>query len=123
MPVKNQKLQHYVNFVKKRKDSFQYSNFYSGYVGVVTATSPILALEPGITNANTLVVYVDVDEDIEENKNPKQSLEETENIQVLTVPIKDLYSKLLEFDKMGSIVDAKLYTFAYALKLGQLVSK
>jgi hypothetical protein len=68
------------------------------------------------------VVYVDVDEDTEDNRTPKQCLDEAENIEVLIVPIKNLYSQLLEYEKLGTIIDAKLYTFAYALKLGQLVN-
>lgn len=82
-----------------------------------------MALEPGLTNANTVLVYVDVDEDALENQSPKQNLDENENIEVLLFPIKNLLAQLLEYQNRGCVIDAKLYTFAYALEMGQRVAK
>ncbi|KAL0481244.1 ADP-ribose diphosphatase [Acrasis kona] len=89
----------------------------TGYTGVVTSTSPILAMEPGLTNANTIIVNVTVDADLDYNQSPKQELDETENIEVLILPVKNLLPKLDHYSKMESVVDAKVYMMAYTLSI------
>jgi len=73
-----------------------------------------LCLEPGITNANAKVVRVDIQ--AEKNLVPIQHLEEDEDIQVMKVPVDKLLETLTEFSKT-CVVDAKLWTFSYALQM------
>lgn len=53
--------QQYVNCMKKRKFCPAIiTNQKRGYKGKVISVSPTLAMEPGMTNANTKIVRVEV---------------------------------------------------------------
>ena len=55
-----------------------------GYVGVVQRESPAMPLSPGMTNESVCLVHVAVDLSAPENQQPKQQLDEGEQI---TVPV------------------------------------
>ena len=85
-----------------------------GYHGTVVSCSPSLGMEVGLSNANGKLVTVEVDS--AQNDNPKQNLDDGEQIQVILVPVSQLVSTLLDYSKKeGFVIDAKLWLFAQGL--------
>jgi len=87
-----------------------------------------LALEPGLTNANSVLVELIVDGDLPQNQEKNKGtfalgessclLEEDERgtfEEVAVVPLTQLLAKLQLWSSRGYLIDAKLYTFALAL--------
>jgi len=94
----------------------------TGYCGEVQNVSPILTLEPGLTNANFRLVHVIVDGDKQENKNPLQQLEDEEDIELVIVPWDKLFVTIVEIAQQKNCkIDGKLLTFAYANYLATLM--
>jgi hypothetical protein len=91
-----------------------------GYVGEVVHVSGPLVLEPGLTSASTAFVHAIIDGNRTENKSPKQHLDTTEFIEVVLLPLQNLFSHMLALQKQRHFwIDSKLYTFAYSLSLAQ----
>lgn len=57
----------------------------TGYIGEIRYISPVIEMSPSIIDANFQVAYVDIDENLENNKNPIQHLEGSEDIEVFSV--------------------------------------
>ena len=88
----------------------------TGYTATVESVSPPLAMSPGMTDESIHFVTVVVDLDSPANANPKQALEETESIDVVEVPLKELSSTLASASQSGAMVFAGLWFFASALR-------
>ncbi|KAL9643450.1 hypothetical protein ABK040_010065 [Willaertia magna] len=84
-------------------------------VNKIISSSAPLALEPGLTNATTGVVIVDVVPLENKGELPKQQLDEGEHIILHLIKVKDLFQTLQKFSKQHEkyIVDAKVWTFAF----------
>lgn len=89
----------------------------TGYVGTVTAVSPPLCYEPGMSGSLFHFVRVDIDGTTEANKNPVPKPDEGEDIAVHLLPLPGLRAALDALSAKGMRVDGKLYTFAQALAL------
>jgi 8-oxo-dGTP pyrophosphatase MutT (NUDIX family) len=95
----------------------------TGYIPSKTLhISPPLPLSPGLTDECARLVTFEIDLDDERNKNPIQELEETENIQVMNVPISELYKTLEELAKEGNLIFSGVYAVAHGLLLAQNLS-
>ncbi|GET93458.1 nudix hydrolase-like protein [Leishmania tarentolae] len=90
----------------------------------IVSVSPPLSTEPGLTDSCCVVVRFNVDCERVENQNPKQHLDDGEDIEVLMIPISEpknavnaLSDVVKRYQEKGqrAIVDAKLYTFMEAL--------
>ncbi|XP_041377716.1 ADP-sugar pyrophosphatase-like [Gigantopelta aegis] len=89
----------------------------TGYFGKPKHLSPAISLDAGISNSTVSLVTVEIDGDLLENKNPQPKPEESEFIEVFTVPLDDLLEKLNEFTASADIVvDARVYTYAVAME-------
>lgn len=88
-----------------------------GLVGVATSLSPCLNLSPGISNETAAIVRVNVDLASDVNSKPQQELEESEDIEVMYVPIKGLTAKLNDFSSEGCSVFLGLFTLAAGLEM------
>lgn len=92
----------------------------TGYHGTYKSRSVEVFSDPGLTNANMVLAYVDVDLDDERNKNPKPQLEDGEFIDTFTLPLKSLLVDLEDLmKKEGCSVDSRLYHLAFGLQLLQ----
>ena len=92
----------------------------TGFVGTVSAVSPIVAADPGMSAANTQLVVVDVDGDAPENRKPVAEPEEGEFISVFLVPLRGLAARLrAEMKRHHYQVDARLYAYAAGLELAE----
>lgn len=91
---------------------------YHGKFISLSETQVSLFSDPGLTNANMSLAFVDVDINDERNKNPTPELEDGEFIEIFTLPINQLLKGLLEVtQKEGCVVDARLYHFAAGIDL------
>jgi 8-oxo-dGTP pyrophosphatase MutT (NUDIX family) len=91
----------------------------TGYVGVVTETSPIMYNDAGFCNTNLRMVHVSIDMSLPENKEPIPQLEENEFIEVFTVPLDNLWGECKKLEAEGYAIDARVGTFAEGILLAQ----
>jgi ADP-ribose pyrophosphatase len=76
----------------------------TGYVGKVRSISPTLYSNAALVSDTVRLVSIEIDENLEENKNPVQKLESEEEIEVILV-LKDYIKHfLLEEQKKGTAV-------------------
>jgi len=90
----------------------------TGYVGKVVEMSPTIVSNPGMSTGNMQLATVEVllrDGD----EVPEQKLEEGEFIQLVIVPLEELYEKLVEYSKEGKKVDSRLWHTASGLQLAK----
>ena len=83
----------------------------TGYIGRVTGVTCPVYSSPGMTNETTALVFIDIDENLPENLNPKTQMEQTEDIEVLLVDLEKLKSFLEERSESGDFIDAKVMSF------------
>ncbi|CAK9438952.1 uncharacterized protein LODBEIA_P31760 [Lodderomyces beijingensis] len=92
----------------------------TGYQGQFRKQSPVVFSDPGLTNANMVLAYVDIDLHDQRNENPKPHLEDSEFIITFTLPLDNLLNELEQLcEKEGCTVDARLYHFAMGLELAK----
>lgn len=77
--------------------------------------------DPGMTNTNTRMTFVDVDMNDERNKkeNLKQELESSEYIETFTVPLSKLWGELERLDREGFAIDARVGTLAQGMEVAK----
>lgn len=92
----------------------------TGYVGTVNEDfqSMMLCMSPGLCDEAIKIVVVDVDMDLEENKNPKQCLEEGEHITLKRVELFDGLKELMQKETTKMPISL-LYSFALGLEIGR----
>ncbi len=81
----------------------------TGYTGTIVDESPPLQVHSGLIDEKTQVVVAHIDENDPQNKNPVQSLEPTEEIEVIVIPKDEVRSFLLEEAKKGSRIAAGVW--------------
>lgn len=91
----------------------------TGYVGVVTETSPMMFNDPGFCNTNLRMVHMTVDMSRPENQNPQPQLEDDEFIEVFTHPLNDLWALCKKLEAEGVAIDARVGTLAEGVLLAQ----
>ena len=91
----------------------------TGYTGTVDEDlqSMILCMTPGLTDESIQIVAVNVDLDDPKNKNPKQMLDEGEDILLMRTPLLKGLKQMLD-EKSNEMPIALLYSFALGLELG-----
>jgi ADP-ribose pyrophosphatase len=90
----------------------------TGYVGRVIGMSPTVVSNPGMSTGNMKLATVEVvleEEDIQ----PEQHLEEGESIELVIVPLAELYERLLAYSTEGKKVDSRLWHTAVGLHLAK----
>lgn len=93
---------------------------YHGTYKYLTESMANLVSDPGLTNANMAIAYVDVDLTRPENVNPQAQLEEGEFIDSIVVPFENLLEELHSLVKdEGCVIDARLYHFAVGIDLAK----
>lgn len=65
------------------------------------------------------MVHVTIDPNLPENRDPKPQLEESEFIEVFTVPLASLYGELKRLEGEGYAVDARVGTLAEGIELAK----
>ncbi|EMD69065.1 hypothetical protein GGP41_004917 [Bipolaris sorokiniana] len=83
----------------------------TGYQGKLKFISPTIVSDPGMSTANMQLAVVEV-ELAEGDEEPEQALDDGEFIERVVVPVDDLYERLIEYDKEGKTVDARLWHWA-----------
>ncbi|KAH7729147.1 ADP-sugar pyrophosphatase [Aphelenchoides avenae] len=90
---------------------------------VVSCSKGRQMLDPGITDDSLQFLTVEVDGDAPENQNPKQSLEDDEHIEVITVEFDRLLEYLDELTKQSpnTHIEAMVYSFAVGCSLKKMI--
>ncbi|KAE9365248.1 ADP-ribose pyrophosphatase [Stipitochalara longipes BDJ] len=91
----------------------------TGYIGVVSESSPVMFNDPGFCNTNLRMIHVTVDMSRPENQNPKPELEDSEFIEVFTIPLTDLYDECKRLEKEGFAIDARVATLGEGVELAK----
>lgn len=89
----------------------------TGYTGTVVsgaAAAAVAWVDPWKSTETAALVRVDVDLDDPANAEPKQSLEEDEQIEVVLLPLDGL---LGEIERLGVAVEAKVHTLALGMAM------
>ena len=101
----------------------------TGYVGTIAgdgereraaAEGFIMHNDPGFTNTNTKMIFVNVDMSDPRNKNPKPELEEGEFIETFTLPLKKLWAELSRLDAEGYAIDARIGGLAQGMEMARM---
>jgi len=83
----------------------------TGYKGKLSFISPTIVSDPGLSTANMQLAVVEV-ELKEGDEEPEQKLEDGEFIERVVVPVGELYERLVQYDREGKTVDARLWHWA-----------
>ncbi|KAJ5065903.1 NUDIX hydrolase domain-like protein [Bipolaris maydis] len=83
----------------------------TGYKGKLKFISPTIVSDPGLSTANMQLAVVEV-ELAEGDAEPEQALDDGEFIERVVVPVDELYERLIEYDREGMTVDARLWHWA-----------
>jgi ADP-ribose pyrophosphatase len=75
--------------------------------------------DPGFCNTNLKMIHVTVDMSLPENQNPKPQLEDSEFIEVFTLPLRELYAGCKSLEKEGFAIDARVATLAEGIELAR----
>ncbi|GLI63208.1 hypothetical protein VaNZ11_006061 [Volvox africanus] len=88
----------------------------TGYVGQFVGSTGQQFLSPGLTNENMVTIFAEIDPDLPENRNPKQSKEDRKmGITKEWLPLKNLHETLAKYESHGWGVFAGLYAVAHGL--------
>lgn len=91
----------------------------TGYLcGHVKHSSPLTAVDPGLSKCTMKVMTLEVNGDDSVNMAPKQSPKDADFIEVVHIPLHELLSRLNEFSDQGIIIDSRVYCFAVGLAVG-----
>lgn len=97
---------------------------YRGKESDVVSVSPPICLDPGISDTCCVLIRIVIDGNAAENLNPRQHLDEGEDIEVLLLPltncvgpVEGLKNLIAQRAERGvrAVADGKLYTFLEAL--------
>ncbi|RDW66704.1 hypothetical protein BP5796_09453 [Coleophoma crateriformis] len=91
----------------------------TGYVGVVSQSSPVMFNDPGFCNTNLKMVHVTIDMSDPANQDLKPELEENEFIEVFTVKLADLWEECAKLEKEGYAIDARIGTLAEGIEIAK----
>jgi ADP-ribose pyrophosphatase len=83
----------------------------TGYKGKLTFISPTIVSDPGLSTANMQLATVEVNLK-EGDEEPEQALDDGEFIERVVVPVDELFDRLVQYDKEGKTVDARLWHWA-----------
>lgn len=83
----------------------------TGYKGKLQFISPTIVSDPGMSTANMQLAMVEVNLK-EGDKEPEQALDDGEFIERVVVPLDELYDRLIQYDKEGKTIDARLWHWA-----------
>ena len=81
----------------------------TGYKGKIIKKSPVLKVNPGVMDDNFLIASIEVNESDPSNKNVKQCLDSSEDIQVLIVQESEIENYLLSEKMGGTDISAGLW--------------
>ncbi len=84
----------------------------TGFRGRVVGESPTLKINPAILDCNVIVYRMEVDENAEENRHPRQELEPEEEIEVIPVRPETIREFLLAERGQGREIDVACWLWA-----------
>lgn len=98
----------------------------TGYIATLptdakAAEGFVMFNDPGFCNTNTKMIFVEVDMSDPRNQegNLQPELEENEYIECFTLPLDNLWNELLELDRQGFAIDARVGTLAQGMEMAK----
>lgn len=91
----------------------------TGLIATIKSVSPKIFNDPGFTNTNTVIITAEVDMSLEANIHPVTNLEENEFIETFQVPLNKFYETLVDLEKQGFRIDARVQNVAEGMKLSK----
>ncbi|TVY28528.1 ADP-ribose pyrophosphatase, partial [Lachnellula hyalina] len=91
----------------------------TGYVGVVSESSPVMYNDPGFCNTNLKMIHVTIDMNDSRNQDLKPELEDSEFIEVFTLPLKELWEACGKWEEEGYVIDARVGTLAEGIEVAR----
>lgn len=88
------------------------------YCGRVKHSSPLTAVDPGLSKCTVKVMTLEVNGDESVNSASRQSAKDADFIEVVHIPLHELLSRLNEFSDQGIMIDSRVYCFAVGLAVG-----
>lgn len=89
----------------------------TGYVGTIRKKSGVVWSDPGLTDANCEMVYVDVDMSLPENQQPVPQWMDSEVIEVVSVHTSELEETINNWNNEGYLIDAKVQSVLIGMSL------
>lgn len=84
----------------------------TGYVGVVTDVTDFAFSSPGMSSERVAFVTLEIDQSLPENAHPAATPDEGEEIEVLTVPRRELRAFCRDQVRDGVLLDSKVIAYA-----------
>jgi len=81
----------------------------TGYTGRVIEQSPLLKTSAGVINESSRIFFVQIDENDPQNRDPRQALEDSEEIEVVLVPAAEITQFLSREIEKGTIIGSGLW--------------
>ena len=76
-------------------------------------------LDPGFCTTNVVMVHVTIDMSNPANQNLKPELEESEFIEVFTLPLKGLWASCKKLEEDGYAIDARVGSLAEGIEIAK----
>lgn len=89
----------------------------TGYVGEVKKKSGIVFSDPGLSDATCSMVYVDIDMELPENRDPVPHWMDGEVIEVVAVHVGELEDTIAKWSQEGYLIDAKVQSVLIGMGL------
>lgn len=89
----------------------------TGYTGVVRKKSGVVWSDPGLSDASSCFVWIDVDMSLETNQNPVPKWMDNEVIEVVSVHIGDIEETMKKWMDQGYLIDAKIEAFILGMSI------
>lgn len=89
----------------------------TGYVGTIKKVSSVVWSDPGLTDANSKMVYVDIDMSLPENQEPVPHWMDSEVIEVVSVHVAELDETISRWNNEGYLIDAKVECILIGMSL------
>lgn len=89
----------------------------TGWRGKIVSSGPFVFNSPGLASERTMLVRMNA----QENTGARPDHDET--IEVVLLPLRRLKASLLQHEREGSLLDAKLWSLAEGIELGLQLSK
>lgn len=99
------------------RELIEETGYYGKFVRLSDSEAQLYS-DPGLTNANMAMAFVEIDINDERNQNPKPQLEDGEFIETFTLPLDNLLTGLLKVvQKENCVIDARLYHLAAGIEI------
>lgn len=96
-----------------------YSSSRSTYLFFLPLLTLFWKKDPGFCNTNLKMIHVTIDMNDSRNQDLKPELEDSEFIEVFTLPLKELWEACGKWEEEGYVIDARVGTLAEGIEVAR----